>query len=331
MQAVSVLRVIGLLGSLSMLGCLGDAPRDNPLDPKSDKFQNTGRLAGSTLSIFAPFRPIADVELRLEPGPFLTRSRSDGSFEFSPIPAGVYTLTAYKAGYAMAPDTVEVTLGRTTTLQLHLNGLPVVERFSVTSCRLRRWFPQTDLLLLELSTQLDDPDGRNDVQLVEVLIPDLGFVDTLHTTQTVGVFEKRIPERRLPGRSLEGMLGHQVFLRVTDSVGGVTLSAPSFLARVMNDVPATISPAPSEVLSEPTPTFSWTSLSLPFDFTYRVEVVRVDEGINTLVWSQTGIARSLTSVAIDAPLPSGRYFWTIAAVDEFGNCSRSKEASFTIL
>ena len=75
----------------------------------------------------------------------------------------------------------------------------------------------------------------------------------------------------------------------------------------------------------------WRATLLPFAFTYRVDLWLVDAaGIPNLVLSQGGIAASVLSYTVGAPLAPGDYFWTVWVVDAAGNRSRSKEAGFRV-
>lgn len=324
-----VWRAASLVGLLALVGCLDSPERGNPLDPRSDDFVNAGAVSGTTLSFYPPFSPIGEVEIRLEPGPYLTRSDADGNFELAEVPVGAYQITARKAGFLAPPDSVEVRLGQTTRMTINLDGLPVVRDFTVTSCHIDRWWPQTALRLLEVSAQVEDPDGPNDIATVHLSIPGLGFEDTLMLSQTPGVYVRTIREERLPGRSIHEVPGQQIVLRATDRAGFENTSEPKVLARIIEEVPTFAAPI-LETVNDSHPTLSWEPVSLPFDFTYRVEVARVDFNITNTVWIKRDIEPTATSIAVGDSLPPGDYFWTIGVEDGFGNWSRSREASFTV-
>ncbi len=68
--------------------------------------QPRGSIRGVVLS--ADATPLADVSVTLEPGRVDVRSAADGSFTFSSLAAGRYTIIARRVGYR--PDSVTVTL-----------------------------------------------------------------------------------------------------------------------------------------------------------------------------------------------------------------------------
>ncbi len=326
------MRRLSLLCCLALLQftCFGDAERDNPLDPKSDRFVQVGTVTGRTLTFFVPFSPLDGVEVRLEPRGFFTQTDASGQFTFEDVPAGRYRVVARKEGYASDEDSVEVRAGQRISVDLNLDGLPQIVRFNVVSCTIYRWFPQDPLLLLEVTAELDDPDGRNDIQLAALHVPSLGMLDTLEATPDLGVFRKTVPATRLPSRNLQTLIGRELVLKVMDRAGMVTQSPPAFLARVIDLMPETQSPQGLVQVRTPRPRLVWKSAFLPFEFTYRVDLVRVDQGFTTPIWTASEISKTQTAITVPDSLTTGEYFWTIGLVDEFGNWSRSKEASFRI-
>jgi hypothetical protein len=328
----AILKVIMIIfcGLIWQVSCFNNADRTNPLDPKSDNFENVGAVSGQTLTFYSPFAPLSGTEVQMEPGSFTAKSNSQGQFLLKNIPVGSYRILAVKEGYARDTVFVEVQLGQTTQIQMNLDGLPVISDGSIISCHISRWWPKNELLLLGIMAQVDDPDGVNDIALVQIQIPELNFLDTLDITQTLGTFRKNIAESQLPGKNLQEVLGRNIFLIVQDRAGIQTTSPPSFLARIIELTPETASPQGLVTLQNPRPTLIWQLITLPFQFSYRVEVVRVDEGINNTVWSLSDIDNTVNSVTVTDSLSMGTYFWTISVVDEFGNWSRSKEASFRI-
>ncbi|MFQ6113787.1 MAG: carboxypeptidase regulatory-like domain-containing protein [bacterium] len=322
----SAILVFGLIWQVS---CFNNAERTNPLDPKSDNFKNVGSVTGQALTFYVPFNAIPDVEIRMEPGTFVTKSDADGEFQFNNVPVGRRSISAQKEGFVTLVDSIDVQLGRSTSVQLHLDGLPIISSFSVISCHISRWWPQSDLFLLEVMAELQDLDGVNDIALVLFEIPDMNFLDTLQVTQSSGVFTTRISESQLPEGNLQVVLGRELLIKAVDRAGCENSSQPKFLARIIEQEPRFESPA-GDSLDVSKPLLKWIPIRLSFNFTYKVEVFRVNEGFSSIVESITNIDPSVSSITVSEALPSGVYFWTVSVIDEFGNWSRSKEASFVI-
>lgn len=328
MRAYSVVVAV-FLGLILEFSCLDDAERTNPLDPASDRFNDRVAVSGQVFTLYAPFVAIPDVEVRLEPGPFTTKTDGSGAFVIKNVPEGSYVLSARKDGFAAAGDSVDVRLGGMDKVQVHLDGLPVISEVSISSCRIKRFFPQGDLLLLEVQTRVGDPDGITDIDVVEIEVPELNFVDTLDVTQTPGSFQKNITESRLPGRNLRSLIGRRVVLNVKDKPGFKTVSDPQVMARIIDLTPQFLAPVDTTLVPS-VPTFTWQPVTLPFQFTFKIEVFREVQGITNKIESQSNIDSSTTSIQGKNALTPGDYLWTVSIVDALGNCSRSKEAFFQV-
>ncbi len=315
---------------LFLFSCLSDAERKNPFDPESEDFRNEGSVSGRVLTFYQPFSGLSGAAIELNPEGFVSKADADGDFLIANVPPNKYTITARKEGFAVDSDTITVHLGDTSFIELNLDALPILQSVSINSCHISRNFPQNDLFLLEVAATVGDPDGVGDIDLVEIQIPDMNYLDTLDVTETPGVFMKIIPESELPGGNFLEILGQPIFLNALDRRGFKNSSEPKSLARIIEKTPLTNSPNQGENLTDATPLLEWRSADLLFDFNYRVEVERVDFGLNTPIWSQPDIDKTSTSIAVPDSLVSGVYFWTVSIVDEFGNWSRSKEAPFRI-
>src|SRR5690554_2183803 len=108
--------LIVLLGPLLWAGCLGDLPRDNPLDPRSDRYEPQGRLEGVVTRLYPPYPPLAGVAVRLLPaadslqGGRLAYTGSNGRFAFDELPSGDYRLVAQATGFRALQDTLAVSI-----------------------------------------------------------------------------------------------------------------------------------------------------------------------------------------------------------------------------
>jgi hypothetical protein len=85
----------------------------------------------------------------------------------------------------------------------------------------------------------------------------------------------------------------------------------------------------------PTPLLKWSSPDVTFNYTYSLTISRTISGVRNDVWSYTNVSSINNEFQFPGDnsgklLDSGDYVWTILVVDDFGNYSRSKEASFVI-
>ena len=121
-----------------------------------------------------------------------------------------------------------------------------------------------------------------------------------------------------------------MFAEAVDFPGSKTISMPFFLTRIIGETPVAFSPANGDTTTDKFPTFRWQLPQFTFAFTQRIEVFRLDAGFPTFVTSIGKISSEARSQRSFVRLSPGTYFWTISVVDDFGNISRSKEATFTI-
>jgi hypothetical protein len=89
-----------------------------------------------------------------------------------------------------------------------------------------------------------------------------------------------------------------------------------------------ISPSGNEVTSSQ-PDLTWQPYTPGFDFYLQLQIF-TSEIIPQLVWGRNQVSADSVSYTVDQELPPGEYFWVIWAVDDFGNRTRSKPASFRV-
>jgi hypothetical protein len=338
MLRVKAHTTLSALFLLCWTGCVGDLPRDNPLDPRSDQYQPKGRIEGLITRQYPPYPPLAGVMVYLWPEADTltqgrtTRSNATGRFTFDGIPPGRYRLWVQAAGYRALQDTqhVEVFANQTLTTTFRLNALPYFAAYMLTTVHISRWWPQTDLYRLEVEAHVIDPDDLRDVIRVWLKIPVLQFVDTLQSLQPAGRFFSMIPAEALPTSSLHALLGYDLYLGALDRNGDTVYTPALRLSRIIDPVPTALEPRGLAVVDTTQPLLRWERLSMPFAFTYRIDVVRREADVDIPIVTLDNLSARRDSVRIPQPLAPGVYYWTVSVVDAFGNRSRSKEAGFQV-
>jgi len=313
----------------AQFACLGAPDRGNPLDPKSDRFRPVGSISGTISQLLAP-TALANVVVQLQPGLLITQSDASGRFFFADVPAGKYRVVATLDGYAPATDSVQLASTDSISLNFRLDALPIIDSLAVSSLHVARAFPASHLWLLDTRAYARDPDGPNDLSLMELSIPWLSYTDTLAATSTPGVFEKVIEQGELSLSTLESLIGRRIFVRAQDRVGSSVTSQAARLARVIALTPELLAPTSFELINNPNPTLTWKPVSLPFEYAFLVDVIRSEFNFRATVWTSERIVSGETSVQVGPALSSGNYVWAISVVDDFGNLSRSLEARFQI-
>ena len=335
-RSLSNLCKLILIALCILTGCLGDAERGNPLDPLSDNFSDVGAVAGTVTSFFPPFEGLGGVRVRLTPlaGGVEQVAITDGSGRFSitDTPTGTYQVSTELSGYASVIDTVSVEIGQLAQpLTLPMNGIPTIQATTIHSENLNRWFPQDPLFQLVVEAIVDDPDGLGDIEDVRLVIPSLGYSDTLRVVVgEPGVYRRIFSENELPV-SAQDLLGLPLQLEATDAQGVNGLTNPVQIVRIIDTFPDDdIRPREGEIVG-PNPTFVWRIIELPYSFSHRVDISFIPvpgQEIPLLRYSE--ITPMDTTLAIPDALQEGVYGWTVSAVDAFGNLSRSRPRSFTV-
>ena len=319
---------IFISSALLFWGCFEGAPHSNPLDPRSNNFENAGAITGFVTGFYPPFEGIGSVEVRLSPGGLVTSTDAAGRFDFFDIEPGRYTVSAERPGFGSVSDTINVLLNEQTPVSLRMNGLPVIASADFKTFHLSRWWPPPqDQFWLDIAVVASDPDGAGDVETVFVEIPIFNLVDTLQFDR--GRFITRLREEEI-GLSVEAISGHDIQVIVRDQVGAESVYPGQRISRIISETPTANTPSGLSTVSANPPVFSWTVEGISYPFNYQIDISLVNENIPTLVQTIPNIPSDSLSITGPASLPTGQYFWTISIIDEFGNQSRSKEAGFIV-
>ena len=310
-------------------GCFEGAPRRHPLDPQGENFQDIGGLSVLVNSFYAPRQGLTEATVRLTPGSFIGETDAQGRVFIPDLESGNYIVTVEKPGFAKRAIETAVSAGETINLEVLLPGLPVFEQISINTVHISRWWPPPEeLFRLQIQTSVNDPDGLADIETVWLELPDFGFSVSLRNQFEPGTFQHILQETELPV-SLASLLGHKMILRARDRTSSETESETLGIFRIIESSPIAVEPQGLVLLSTDTPRLQWQSENINYPFSYKVDVVRVDNNIQNLAWTLSNIPSDSSSV-LTAALPRGEYFWTVSIVDEFGNLSRSREAGFRI-
>lgn len=313
-----------------MLACTSPAEHSNPFDPQSPKYTTAGEIIGRVTGYYQPYQPLAGAMIRLQPPGVVIESNVNGEFRFATLTPQSYSLEVFLSGYAAASKNTDVLPRQTTSLEFHLDGLPQVQLAFATSAHVSTRESIDDRYFLEIVADASDPDGANDIKRMSLEIPALAFADTLLRAAGPTRWRRLFSPDELAGFDLNNIAGIPMQIIAEDFPGKATASTPFFLARVIADVPQTVSPANGEVITISAPRFVWQTPAVQFNHTFRVEVFRIDAGFPTFIAAIGNIDEGTTSVTYVGRLSSGTYYWTVKIIDDFGNSSRSKEATFQV-
>ena len=313
-----------------VLGACTDSPfHSNPLDPASPDYSINGRMAGRIMTFYQPYQPIAQATIELQPNGLVARSGADGRFVFADLAPDSYFVSIVQDGFSSLMDTLVIAPRGEVIQDFHLNGLPFVQGSRIISSKVATREAPSPLFFLDIAAELQDPDGANDICRVVLNIPMQSFRDTLAPAIGVGQWQRTFIPEELASLDMGKLVGAPLQFIVYDIPGAEVISQPFFLTRLISEEAETIEPINGNVALS-APTFRWQLPNIAFSYTQRLEIYRLDAGFPTLVTAISNIQSDVKSLPYLGRLSAGSYFWTLRIIDDFGNSSRSKEASFVV-
>ncbi|MFA6542439.1 MAG: carboxypeptidase regulatory-like domain-containing protein [Bacteroidota bacterium] len=326
------IRILLLIVTALVSGCVGDAPRDNPLDPLSSSYPHTGNVSGRVV-LANQGTGIAGAVISEEALDISVTSDSLGYFSFSGLSSGNHRFVCSKMNFD--PDTFDVSIisGEQSTVTCSLNSAPVVVSQNILSRKIDQYFPSPQYFV-DVSAEVTDPNGIADLDSVWF------NVDTLKFPMTYSVTSKNflvsIYKNQFPTNTIQWLVGKALHIISKDRNAAVNISDPFYVSRVIENTASPI--YPSSVNNDTTgsyPVFRWSPPDVTFNYSYSIVVSRVDGGTQTVVWNYAGLNSIYEEISFPrdgtaVPLQSGNYLWTVSVVDDFGNYARSKESSFVV-
>ncbi len=321
-----VLILCGL--ALTYVGCAPDAPHDNPLDPMSPNYKNSGGLTGRVLTISLPYGGVPNVLVTIEQNGSSQLTGADGSFDFPDAPSGSITLVVAKP--AFLADTVYLNLpvgGNIDTL-LHIDALPQIADAKVVTTKIDQWWPGP-VYSASVSANVTDPDGMGDLvdSTVRVQVDSLSF--KMNYSGSTGSYGVIINASQLPGQDLQWLVGKQFFISATDRENATASTDAFYVSRIVESEPVPSSPKNLDTTSA-YPTFEWNPPPVSYGYTYFLQVYQINAGTPTQMGPSISLPFDSLSYRYPDSLVAGQYFWTIGMVDDYGNSARSTEASFLV-
>lgn len=316
---------------LLLIGCAGDAPRDNPLDPSAAGFSKKGSLSGRIL-ISNVAAGIADATVKSLSEDISVETDALGYFSFPFLSTGIQQFVCEKENFIADTFTIAIQTGQTAEIFRGLNGAPITTFKQILTRKIDQYFPGPQYFV-EISAAVSDPNGITDLDSVW-----LGVVDTLKYPLSYSVTSKKfiasIYKYDFPTNTIQWLVGKPLTIISKDAQSAINVSDPFYITRVIENEATPISPSPfieSSVAADSV-IFRWTPPSVTYNYSYTITLSRVESGTQTIVWLREGIGSFNEDLAYDGTqLESGKnYVWTITMIDDFGNYGRSKESAFSV-
>ena len=326
-------------------GC-HDAPRDNPLDPQSPQYSATAGIIG-TVTVLNQNTPLPSATVTSIEDGVSTITNATGAFSFDHLTVGTQTLVCSKSNYMPDTQTIVLPAQTTTRVNFRLNGAPYIVSQNIYTRKIDQYYPSPQYFV-DVTASIADPNGITDIDSVwfyttypsnTPLKYDTLFFPMTYSFST-HLFQLTIYKYDLPTNTIQWLVNKPLQICSRDFHHAVNYSNPFYISRVIEDeatptYPTLNTSTSSKDTTGPTPLLNWIPPDVTFNYTYSLTITRTISGVRSDVWSYA----QLPSINEEFQFPgdnsgktldSGEYVWTISVVDDFGNYSRSKEASFVV-
>ncbi len=317
--------------ALSFIGCIDDAPRDNPLDPLSPSFMKEGALSGMVV-IANQTIPVTGAMVMALGDKISVTTDSSGKFNFGKLTSGTQLFLCTKQNYSN--DTFQVTIqpGVTQTVIRGLNGAPIVTFQQILTRKIDQYFPSPQYFV-DITATVSDPNGVADLDSVWFGV--VGFKYPMTYSVATKNFHATIYKYDFPTNTIQWLVGKPLTIISKDVHNAFNISTPFYVTRVIENEATPISPSPflKDTVTQDSLIFKWTPPDVTFDYTYTLTLSRVDGGTQTVRWFLENIISNNEQLPYSGDpslLTQGNYLWTLTVVDVFGNYARSKESSFVV-
>ncbi len=314
------------------IGCVDDAPRDNPLDPLSASYAGTGSLIGRVI-VNGQSSGIAGAMIEDTNTGLNVVSDSAGYFHFNNVHEGLHRFICTKQNFVADTFDAEIFPYAPADILLGLNGLPVVNAQNILTRKIDQYFPSPQYFV-EIEADVSDPNSINDLDSVWFKVDSL-YVPLSYSLNTK-TFVATIYKYELPTNTIQWLVGKPLTIVARDEAYAVGSGVPFYVTRVIENTATPVYPSSlNNDTTDAVPVFQWLPPDVTFTYTYTISLSRMDGGIPVLVWSIEGIDSFYEQFSYpndgSAPvLTSGSYAWSVSVADEFGNYARSKESSFIV-
>ncbi len=285
----------------------------------------SGDLSGSVSEEFSG-NPIPSVQVLWKNLNKITYTNSNGVYSFENVPYDNGKLYFLKDGYYK--DSVQVYFTTQDSFQTvsnkSLSFIPALDSGKVTTTVKYDFNAQT--YSLSLRAWINDPSRKIKSGSIYAKCTSLNFNRPLNYDSQGSYY---YIDYNFGQNNISKGLGNDFQIIAKDALGNEFLIGTTRLTRVIDKEITVRSPINSEVVN-PQPTLTWDRFLPGFDFTYSIYIWDETTTNTRSAWSREGVSQDDISIMPEYILSSGKYFWYITCVDEFGNLSTSKIYKFVI-
>jgi Carboxypeptidase regulatory-like domain len=321
-----------VLGITLFFSACSDAPRDNPLDSLSPRYQSNAAVSGKVY-VLNQNTPVAQARVTCLENGLSVLTDTAGVYQFLKLDAGQLTFVCSEEGFVSDTQKIVLQAGTPQQVQFGLNGYPYVVSQNILTRKIDQYYPSPQYFV-DISASVSDPNGIEDVDSVWFVVDSIQFA--MGYSLSTKMWQTTIYKYALPTNTIQWLVGKPLTIVSTDRSNARGTGTPFYVTRIIEDEATPIYPSSlNNDTTGSTPLLEWSPPNVTFIYTYTLSISLVSSGTESVVWAYAGL--SFGSESLQFPhdnsgqtLGLGNYVWTISVVDEFGNYSRSKESSFVV-
>jgi hypothetical protein len=321
-----------VLGITLFFSACSDAPRDNPLDPLSPRYQGNAAVSGKVY-VLNENTPVVQARVTCLESGLSVVTDSSGAYQFSKLDVGSLTFICSKENFVSDTQKIVLQAGTPQQIQFGLNGYPYVVSQNILTRKIDQYYPSPQYFV-DIAASISDPNGIEDVDSVWFVVDSIQFA--MDYSPTTKMFETTIYKYSLPTNTIQWLVGKPLTIVTTDRSNARGIGAPFYVTRIIEDEATPIYPSSlNNDTTGSTPLLKWSPPNVTFIYSYTLVISLVSSGTESIVLTYPGLSFGneefqFISDNNGQPLGAGNYVWTISVVDQFGNYSRSKESSFVV-
>jgi len=320
------------LGIMLVFSACSDAPRDNPLDPLSPRYQSNAMVSG-TVYVLVQNTPVIQARVTCLENGLSVVTDSNGYYQFNKLDAGSLTFVCSKEGFVS--DTQKTVLQAETPQQISfgLNGYPIVVSQNILTRKIDQYYPSPQYFV-DVSASVSDPNGIQDIDSVWFVVDSIQY-PMAYSTAT-NMYQAEIYKYSFPTNTIQWLVGQPLTIVSMSRSNARSAGAPFYVARIIEEEATPIYPSSlNNDTTGSTPLLKWSPPDVTFSYSYILIISLVSSGVEEVVWTYAGLSSQSEELQFPSdnstqPLQPGNYVWTISVVDQFGNYSRSKESAFVV-
>lgn len=308
---------------LLILSCSPE--RDNIYDPKSKYYKNTGTLLGYVLD--NKERRIKDAQITIfgekNKSLFITKTDTNGFFQFVEIPLDSYLINIYKENYQKLSFFKKINNYQIETLHIKLQPLPYLK-----DCQIKSYYEKRYILPESLSFHINCEIFDENLKGAHLL---LTTNDTFYLNHLKNQIYERTITKEMVNGNFDDLVGKSFLVYLISNFSDTLIYQTPPLIRIIREIPEPISPINGELTSYQ-PQLIFSAPPLYFSHTYFIKVYYLlNNRFPILCYQDSLIPQNDTIVVINDSLSDGLYLWRVGIKDEYGNKALSKEALFEVV